>query len=871
MRGIFFLFTLLILCPVPARSEGELRLFQPADSVDVPRDSIIVPADSLIKKDSTKKSDIDTLIYSAATDSILFFTKKKRMEIYNKGVIKYRTTELKSGTIIVYFESSNVDASGTTIDSSGFKIKKQLPELVDGNEKYFGEVMKYNFKTKKGYITYASTENQDASYSGVKIKKLDDKNYFVEGGFYTTCDHDFPHYGFKCTEMKVIPDNQLIGKWIWLTFGGVPFPVPLPFAVIPLQKGRRSGLLTPAFGNRTGYGRYLSRFGYYWAINDYMDLTLTGDYYTRGGFGLNSSFRYVKRYDYTGYLETGYSNLNQGEATDPDRTDEKNWRLRWVHNQPLTPDSRIDANIEFLSSDYIRQNSSNYNDLLRNNIYSNVSYFQNFENLGASLSAAYSREQELQSGNISEVLPSISFTKSVFYPFRSDEIGSEEAWYEKLGISYSGQFQNNRRNTDGILDVRGGLRHSVSLSLSPKIGYINITPNVSYQELWYNKQIERTSIYVPAGSSADMINSYNYSLMSANSVKDSIVTQDVDRLGFVRTFRVGLSATTKLYGVFPVNALGIGSMRHTLIPTISYDFQPDFSTDGWGYYGSYVDATGRSVKYNRYEREIFGGASMGEQQNMRLGLSNIFEIKTKPDLNDTTSKEKKIQLLNLNAGISYNFAADSLRLSNLFLDYRTQVLDFLSLSGSAVFSPYVWDANGRELNKLLVNEGEGFLRMRNFNFSASMTLIADRSKSETGKDTSTVEQKVYYRNTNYQGLYAEVDPDFSIPWSLNVSFNYNENRVTPIQVLKYTTLRADLNFNLTKYWKFSLSGSYDFEQKNFAAPQIVVSRDLHCWIMNFVWNPVGTYTGYRFEIKVKAPQLQDLKLEKSDNFFSGRR
>ncbi|MCC6636134.1 MAG: hypothetical protein IT278_00235 [Ignavibacteriaceae bacterium] len=130
---------------------------------------------------------------------------------------------------------------------------------------------------------------------------------------------------------------------------------------------------------------------------------------------------------------------------------------------------------------------------------------------------------------------------------------------------------------------------------------------------------------------------------------------------------------------------------------------------------------------------------------------------------------------------------------------------------------------------------------------------------------------MYYPNRNYQGLYADVDPDFSIPWSLNLSFNYNENRVTPIQVLKYTTLRADLNFNLTKYWKFSLGGSYDFENKEFAAPQIVVSRDLHCWIMNFIWNPIGTYTGYRFEIKVKEPQLQDLKLEKSDNFFSGRR
>ncbi|GAB1349586.1 hypothetical protein MASR1M107_18000 [Ignavibacteriales bacterium] len=323
-----------ILAVFPLFGSVCLQLPGLRDSVPLIKDSIPVPLDTLTKQDSVRKSDIDTLIYASATDSILFFTKKKRMEIYNKGLIKYRTSELKSGRIIVYFESSNVDAYGSFVDSAGYQIVKQRPELIDGKEKYNGEVMKYNFKTKRGYITFASTTNQEASYSGVKIKKMDEKNYFVEGGFYTTCEHNPPHYGFKCTEMKVIPDDQLIGKWIWLTFGGVPFPVPLPFAVIPLQKGRRSGLLTPAFGNRTGYGRYLSRFGYYWAINDYLDLTVTGDYYTRGGWGLNGSFRYVKRYDFTGFLEAGYSNLNQGESSDPDRTDEKNWRLRLVHNQP---------------------------------------------------------------------------------------------------------------------------------------------------------------------------------------------------------------------------------------------------------------------------------------------------------------------------------------------------------------------------------------------------------------------------------------------------------------------------------------------------------------------------------------------------------
>lgn len=818
--------------------------------------------DSVIIDSLATDSGIDSVVYAKGKDSLLFKISEKKMEIYNEAYMKYKLTEVKGGKIFVDFDKTEMQAFPLQTDSTDTSKITQLPELIDMGEKYYGTRMRYNYKTRKGYITFARSESTDATYSGAKIKKMEDDSYFVESGVFTTCEADHPHYAFFCVQMKVIPDDKVIAKWIWLTFSSVPFPVPIPFGVFPLQKGRRSGILAPVFGNREGYGRYFSRFGYFWAINDYMDLTLTGDYYTRGGYGINSAFRYIKRYSFQGSLEAGFTRLIAGETEDPDRSVDDAWRLRWVHNHTLTPNSRFDANIDFQSANYSKQNSISYNDLLRTTIYSNLTYYQNWEEFGASLTANYSREQNLESGDISEVLPGVSFSKSIFYPFRKGIASNSDSWYDNLGITYSGQFQNIRKNVSDVLDVRGGVRHNISISASPKVGYISITPSFNYQELWYNKQINRFVEATPGSA-----NFYNFGLF--NTLNDVIVTNDVEELGFVRTFRAGISATTKIYGIFPINSFGIAAVRHTLIPRVGYDYQPDFADPKWGYYGVYTTSTGEEVKYNKFEREIFGGASRGEQQNINFSISNIFEMKTSVDPTDTTDLEKKIQLLNLNASLGYNIAADSLNFSNLFLDYRTQIGDIINLSGSSVFSLYDWDENGRDVNKMLGWDG-GLLRLRNLNFSLSFTYSATQTSSEV--DTSQTASSIFYGGASrYSGIYSDEDPDFTIPWSLSLAFNYSFSRQTPEISTKFTNIRADINFNLTKNWKFSVGGNYDLENKEFAAPQISISRDLHCWIMNFFWYPIGTYRGYRFEIKVKAPQLRDLKLEKSDNFFSGKR
>lgn len=825
----------------------------------VPQDSILtIPSDTSAANLNPKKKsyEVDTVIYTKANDSLIFFVKNRKMNIYGEGSLNYRDTDLKAANIFVDFETSNIEASGVRSDTL---VSSYIgtPVLKDKNEVYEGFRMKYNFKTRRGIISSAQTESEGTYYTGSKIKKVDNETYFVQDGVYTTCSEPEPHYYFYSHEMKVVNKEQITAKWIWLFFGGVPFPIPLPFAVFPLESGRRSGIIAPAFGDDATYGHYFSRFGYFWAISDYMDLALQGDYYTRGSYRFDSRFRYAERYNFTGSLEGQYEFLRRNDVTDPDLFEQTNWRLIWNHNQNFDPSLRFDARLEFLSGNILQRNLVDLNDVLRNEIRSNATFFKNWEESGNSMSLNYSRRQVLETGEINEVLPNLTFNVPQKYPFRGKIATSEQKWYELIGYNYSGQFQNNRNKQEGQLKIRGGIQHNINLGASPKIGYFSVTPNFRYQEKWYNKRIEQSLV------------------KSSFSGKDSLATRDVKEINFVRTFSMGVGASTRFYGIVQPNILGINSIRHTVNPSISYNYQPDFSKSHWGYFGTYKDSTGKEIKYNKYQNEIFGGAPSGEQQSISFSVSNIFEMKTAVDPTDTTSKEKKIQLLNLDAGISYNLAADSVKFSRLNLGYRTQIGEWLNLSGSSSYSLYESNALGQEINKFLINNKKGLLRLTSFQFSLSTTLSGEKLKSKNEDEGKIPLPEGEYElggadKKIYQGLYSDKDPDFTIPWDISLSYNYMLDKSSPVNTRSFSSMSGSLNFNLTPSWKFSLTGSYDFDRKEFSAPQVRISRDLHCWLMNFTWNPIGTFRGYRFEIRVKAPQLQDLKVTKQDQFYEGR-
>ncbi|KAF0152140.1 MAG: Organic solvent tolerance protein OstA-like protein [Ignavibacteria bacterium] len=866
---IFFFFTSALFSQ---QKESAVNIFSPDSLKAAQKDSVAV-SDSLKQK---KQTDIDAVINAAASDSLIFQVKKKKMFMYGSGELKYKSTDLKSAKIFIDYEKNELEAFGAEDTSDTAKVKiKGTPSLTEGRETFEGSYIRHNFKTQKGFISLAKNKEKDQRYEGEKVKKVDKSTFFIEDGMFTSCESDTPHTHFTASQMKVLQKDKIIAKWIFMNIGGVPLPIPIPFAVIPNETGRRSGIIVPGYGQDGRRGQYFHNFGYFWAISDYFDAALTGDYYTKGGWGARSRFRYAKRYNFNGSFDAGYSKISIGDANDPDskRSEQNDWRLSWNHFQSIDPTAQLSANLQFVSSNYLSNNSIDYNTLLSQQIYSAASFSKSWEN--SSISMNYSRTQYLNNGDIDEAFPNVSYSQNIFYPFRKENSASEakQKWYELIGISYSGQFSNSNTKKGNVKTSKLGALHNLSLNFSPKVGYVNVSPNFSYQEKWYNKRIKME----PA--------KYDYTYLSTgkSESRDTVIERSIKELNFVRTFSMGVSASTKIYGLMNPNLMGVESFRHTLMPSISYNYEPDFSDDVWGYWDSFTDAKGNVVRYDKFRSGIFGGAGNTRSQSINFSAGNVFEIKMAKTPGDTTKEQKKIQLLNFDASVGYNFAADSMKLRDLSLSYRTQIGDLLNLSGSSSYTFYDQivekGINGQEtyryVNQYLASNGKGLLRLTNLNFSISSTLSGERLKSDdqkTEKNPEANDDLVAIKKKDFIALYDDSQaPDLAIPWNLSLSYNFNYSKPNPKQSDVFSNLSADLGFSLTKNWKFTLRGSYDFQEKKISAPQITVYRDLHCWEMNFTWNPLGTYNGFRFEIRMKAPELQDIKVTKAGGLYSGRR
>lgn len=825
-------------------------------------------SDTAAVQPARRVSGVDTTVFYSASDSIVYSFRTRMMRMFGTGALKYQEMSLKSEEIDVNWETSILTARGVpdTVDTastptgsaleSRFGSKRKhigTPIMVDGGEEYVGHELSYNFRTQRGKINLGETEIDRGYYHGEAIKKIEKDVLFVKDGRYTTCDASEPHYYFFSPKMKVMLQDKVIAEPILLNIADVPV-FALPLGVFPNKSGRRSGIIAPAYGEDGQRGRYLSHFGYYWAISDYMDLSTRGDWYSRGGWAGYADYRYAMRYNFSGSLSGEYKNLHLGERGDRDRSEEKAYRATIFHHQDFNPTTRLDVNFTFASNNsYLATNS--LQQALQQSISSNATLSKFWEGTPNSMSFGISRTQNLRNGNIDETLPSLSFNRSQSYPFRARRkgagsgSGSDESWYELIGYSYGSSISNSRSKTNtqigGIKDTTGGvvsfntveefgktnrqnLSQSIGVNASPKLGYFTITPSVTFRD-------DR---------------SWSASSQPRRNPADSMLAF-VDQKDFRASgvFSSGVSANTRFYGMLQPNMLGINAFRHSVSPSLSLTYTKHVYTR------------------NLPRRTMVGSFNVG----------NVFEMKTMPSVRtdesadgkaatanpDATPEGKKIQLMNVGAGLSYDFAADSLNFSPIGLNFRTDIGNVLNIGGGANFDLYKFDpASGGRVNKFLISDEGRLARMTNFNLSISTSLSGEKktetSKTETPVDTSG---ELRSRTSGYIGLYADEEPDLSIPWSLSLSWDFSENKV-PNARFRTSNMRGSFGFNLTEHWKISMSGSYDLLNKELAAPSIDIYRDLHCWEMSFNWVPLGNYRHFKLEIRVKASQLQDIKITK---------
>lgn len=888
------LLLLMSLIGLEAASDDVHEMMLTAQNLDLLPDSLNKDIfeglnDTTTFRDSIKinvksRSGLDTVVIYSGKDSVVMNLKSRVMRLRGNAKLEMKDQKLEAEVIELNFDENTLSAEG--LADSNKKIIG-FPHFTEKGEEYFGEKIKYNFKTKKGLITLGETEMGEGFYFGSKIKRVSENELFVQNGFYTTCDAPHPHFYFGSPEMKVVVQDRIFLDPIILFVEDMPlFAVPLGL-FFPNKGGRQSGLIIPTFFFSNNRGVVLNNLGIYLALSDYYDTQIGIDFFSKGGFILKNNSRYKLLNEFDGDLriEWGKTRLN------PEDSYETRYSIGLNHNQKLDPFSTITARLDFRSQDYNRNTSFNLNDVIQQNVSSNASYSTRFEN-GSSFSVSFQRDQNIIDDTYDQVLPNVTFSLPNLYPLK--KLVAQDNWMKDITMSYSVsalkrdskkkeiKFVNDStRDTNIVNSYKASIRHSPGISISPKLGYFTVQPSISFSANNYFRRLTRTY----------------------NEIDSS--TSDTFENGFFTeyTYSLGLSLQTTLYGIaddknpfllfLKPSYLGIKAFRHTYQPRLSYSFRPDQSSSSDDFFGKYYDTKQNTeVVYSRFEADDGGIASRKISQSINYSDIHRFAIKL-PGID--TLPDKNLDLLELNFSTGYDFEKDSLNLDRINMSFRSPALNFINFSGRASLNLYdeaeqrdikTGELNGiyRDINQFLIRNGKGLFRMTSLNFEMSTSFSSEgivlesefgrESAQDTIKDTTSSLGSRFMQRMQYTSVESDIfgdnSPGYSklnLPWSLTFGLSYNYNKQNKHSKSESINFRANFAFSLTPTWQIDIGGQYDFIEKELLSPSVNITKDLHCWELVFNWYPTGFNQGFFLRFGVKSSMLSDLKIEKRSSYL----
>lgn len=860
--------------------------------------------DSLAQiEDSVKKSRRGALedpVAYEAKDSIVFMMDSKNAYLYGKGKVDYQNITLTSENITMNMDSSIVHAIGA-VDSLGRLYGK--PVFKQGKDEYESETMSYNFDTRRGFITNVTTEQQEGFLYSEEAKKGKDNELYLRRGRYTTCDEEHPHFYIALSKAKVHTGKDVFSGPAWLVVEDVPLPIAIPFAYFPFTSKYSSGFIMPSYGDENSRGFYLRDGGYYFAVNDYWDLKITGEIFTKGSWGLGAQTTYKKRYKYSGNFYFNYQVTKTGEKNLPDYSVTKNFKLQWRHQQDskMNPNSSFSASVNFATQSYEKNNlTSLYNptSYAQSTRTSSVSYSRSFPKIGLSLSSSFNITQNMRDSTISLTLPNLSINLQKFYPFKKKVQVGKQKWYEKISMSYSGTLQNSITTKEDqllhsnlIKDWNNGMRHTIPISASfTLLKYINIVPMFNYTERWYSRKVNQ----------------------SWDTENQSVVRDTIYGFNRVYNYNLSLSANTKAYVFFQPNKKIFGDkiqmVRHVISPSISFSYAPDFSASRYGYYKTYtktdMDGNVSLVEYSPYQGAIYSYPGRGKTGSISFDIGNNIEMKIKSD-SDSTGVKKVSIIDELGANLSYNLAAKQQPWSNLSTRLRLKWGKFaLNLNTTWMTYAYEFDQNGNVVvgNKTEWSYGR-FGRFQGMSKNLSYTfnnqswkkwvkgfrklfygeddeeeVTADNNLEDGMElDNPDNEQQEENKKENSDGLDENGYMKFSIPWSFSVSYGITmaEDRSRNINVknMRYPfkfihNLNFSGNVKLSSNWIINFSSGWDFTNNELSMTTVNVSRDMHCFNISagFVFGP---FTSYHVTMRANASTLTDaLKYDKKSSYSS---
>jgi hypothetical protein len=831
-------------------------------------DTLRISADTLIdtKSNNEGKSAIKAKVDYKSSDSISFEIRKQLVHLYTNAEIAYEDIGLKSAYLEIDFKKSLAFAKGVN-DTAGKEIG--TPVFKQGDQTYRSKSLHYNYKTKKGLISQVITKEDEGYLHGTTVKRMSDGEMDVRQGKYTTCNLDEPHFELKFSKAKVIPGNKIVTGPAYIVIEGVPLPIGLPFGMFPNKKGRSSGIKIPIYGESATRGFYLQDGGYYWGINNYMDLLLLGDIYSRGSWALKPIFNYKVRYRYAGAFNFNYSINIDGQKGVPGYVKNRNFRVTWSHHQDpkANPRSNFSANVNAGSSKADYYNPRTVEDHLSNNYSSSINYALNYDpRYPISISASHYQNTSDRSVNIT--LPELSFSVARFYPLRRKSPLGQLKWYENISVTYNMNAQNMISTYDSLLfkpdaikKFKNGMKHSVPVSSSIKLlKYFTMTNAINFTERWYTEYINKTWV-------AD-------TTFGADTVAPHVRTDTINSFKSAHEYGFSSSISTTIYGMVQFKKGPLRAIRHVMRPNVGFSLRPDFGSEKLGYYKTVqTDQIGNFRKYSIFSdgafTSIYGAPTSGKSGALNFGLNNNLEMKVR-SLKDTITGTKKMKLIdNFNISVSYDLAKDSLRWSPVSMSGNTTLFKNIQIQYSSIWNLYTVGKGGTTINQFEWDAHHYLLRMENSTWNLGLNWdLTPKNKKKKTTDTAKAPPKETEEVLN--GPAGNID--WNNPWSL--SFNYNlryTGNFGPILASRGKKIVQTLGFNgdlsITPKWKVSVRSGYDFEIHKLSYTSMQVHRDLHCWEMNFNWIPSGYLKSWSFEIKVKSTLLQDLKLKKKKDFL----
>jgi len=829
-------------------------------------DTTIVPKIDTINFNRSKDS-LNAPVYYQAEDSMVFDIPAKRLYLYGKEAnIKYEDNELMA-PFISFDQATQTVGAYLIKDSTGKVIT--YPTFNQSDFKTISDTILFNMKTGKGLTKGTYTQQGEMFVYGEKIKKINEREFFAKNGRFTTCNLDTPHFAFVSNKIKFINKKMAFTGPVHPEIEGVPIPIVLPFGLYPLTQGRHSGFISPNFTANDQLGLAMEGVGYYKILSDNWDVVARGTLYSYGGWTFGISPRYFKKYRYQGNFSLNMMSLKNGFKGDPDFSKNNTFKINWSHTADMKarPGVTFNAFVNAGSSKFNRQVPNSPTTNFNNTLNSSISYSKVWKDKPFNFQVSANHDQNTNLNLINFRFPDANFSVNTLYPFRKKEAVGDAKWYENIGIALNTVFKSTSFFYDTASaaakqlsnNFRWGASHDIPISLSlPALGPLQIAPRVSYQEKWYQEKFALS--WNPADKKID------------TSIQRGFYT--------AREMSYGIGVSSRIFGMIGFNKNSkVQAIRHEIRPSIGLNYKPDMNAGN--FYTIQTDTTGRTAQFNYFERSILGSFSSGKFGGMNFGIDNVLQMKYKNG-KDTAQEAPKISLLDgLSINGAYNFLKDSFQLEFLQVAARTNLLNKLSITASAIFDPYITNSSGIRTKKLIWTKtpislgrlvsGQVSLDSK-FNGGDKQTTNNKQqitnNNQQTGMPMDEYQQEAAYIQKN-----ASEFADFSIPWSVSFSYSLRFYRnLSPTNPSKFTTtINQDFNWNgdinLTPKWKIGMSGSYNVSLKELGVLSMNLSRDLHCWQMQVSISPVGRYKFFTINISPKSSLLRDIKVNRTRYFY----